>query len=251
MQPIILITVFRRYFELLSSLDNIESLHGEFNKKPIIVVVWSSPEVKHLWFFQELLAQKRINHLVVRYQTPQDGIGRATTYPESLNLRLGLEFIDKEYQGWNYYVIGQAADIIVAPGTYGLINNKIQSVKAVLFHWHNGISHRCWHTNFFAVAHKDYWPPISSLDENNTLEVQWAMYLDGNNLSQFYKTHNSRELKFQHINVPQNQKIDEKLQDGVFTVNCTLSGYKSIWYYMKQFYKWFFKTRGSYGEYRC
>lgn len=246
MQPIILITIYRRYRELLLVLDNIERFKDEFSKPPIIIIVWSSPEISREWVFQELIERGRIHYVIPRLTTQYDGNGRATSHPESLNLRLGLEWIENNIDE-PYYVIGQSGDIITNEGIYGLIDKNIVNYKAVLFHWNNTISLRSWHTNLFAVRDKEYWPPLSSPGEFDTLETQWAKYLDNNHLTNFLTSHNSRDQKFTQVNISEEDaQIDKKPQKGVFTMQCQLVGYKSIWWYIKFYFNSIFK-RGKNG----
>ncbi len=93
MQAVILLTVHRRYYELSRAIERIHELRAEFAVAPEIVVVWSQPEVSRFWFFDELLADHKIQHLVGRPALPGECASGPKTYPESYNLRLGLNFI--------------------------------------------------------------------------------------------------------------------------------------------------------------
>jgi hypothetical protein len=235
MKPIILITIYRRYRELIKCLENIHELKKEFKESPQIVVVWACPVLGNLWFFEKLIREGKINHLVLRHKNNDGG---PTTFPESLNLRLGLEFIEKNYEGQEFYVIGQACDIFPNSGTYKLVDTLLhEKEKAVLFFWENGIAREnVWHTNFFAISNdRNYWPPLSDKNEADTLEVQWGKQLANKNLP-FYRTHNSRCLKFTESNLDQlNLALIPRKGDAY--INLNIMGYKSLWRRIREFIK--------------
>ena len=236
-KPIILITVHRRYYELNRTIENIEKLKEEFASPPIIVVVWACPEIGRLWFFQELLKQGKIDRLVYREATEFDNNNGPTSYPASLNIRVGLDFIKREYSLFNYYVIGHDADIVPNTGTFKYIDQEMQDFNkdGVLFFWENGIRHvDTWHTNFFAVSsNKNYWPPISDRG-GDVLESQWGTELLNNNLRNFTVSHNSRSQKFLHIHSTETEPSfpfkPQVESEGVFIY---IKGRVSIWTRLK------------------
>ncbi len=237
--PVILITIYRRYAELEKNLIGIRALFSEFLIEPDIVVIWAAPEVGRLWFFQNLLNRGLITHLIFREAISEEG-KCATTYPESLNLRKGLLFIKQKY--YNYYVIGQATDICPNPGTYKFVDENMRNDNnnAIVYFWQNGIAWAdVWHTNFFVVKDDErYWPPISSLDEGDTLETQWGKKLKNQNLPGIVVTHNSRNQKFSHIHssesLPPFPVYPQRDSSEVFL---SISGYKSLYRKIKDFFK--------------
>ncbi|MBY0525591.1 MAG: hypothetical protein K2R98_19455 [Gemmataceae bacterium] len=201
----ILVTVHRRYHELAHNLEKTWELAGEFAERPEVVVVWADPEVGHLWFFQELLAKGLIHHLVERPPLPCKSV-RNTTYPESHNLRLGLEFIRDHYR--DAYVLTQIADIEPRPGVYKFVDKHmaVGENKAVLFHWPNPSVSGCWHTNFFAVATDEaYWPPVSTTDNADVLEHQWGQKFARNSLPGVVQTNNFFNRFFLHSHLSEGQ----------------------------------------------
>lgn len=230
MKPVILITVHRRYRELKESLENI--CLSEFSEKPDIVVVWADPIISHYWFFQELLKEEKINHLVLRPKCIFDGLG-ATSHPESLNIRKGLQFVRENYEA-DCYVIVKAADVFPRAGILKWIDNLILENRAVLFYWENSIEkYNAWHTAFFAIRMDlEYWPPLDR-NEGDVLEVQWAKLISSRRLP-FYKTHNSRQLKFYTVNYE--DKLESKSQILSNLVVLNLVGYIP-WY--RRLYRFF------------
>lgn len=204
-QPVILVTCYRRYWELKQTLEHIDSLKSEFQVKPEIVVIWSCPELGRLWFFQELLKEGKIQHLIYRDATKHDG-GGPTTHTASLNIRKGLNFVKSQYKS-GFFVICNDADILVVPGHFRWIEKEMNNGKhGILFFWFNGIrNENIWHTNFFAVDEQEKnWPPLSEFGHADVLEAQWGNSLIKIGLDNFIITHNSRNQKFTDTSVPGN-----------------------------------------------
>jgi hypothetical protein len=196
--PIILITVYRRYHELQNNLLAIDEFERQLGYRPKVIIVWAAPDIGRMWFFQKLIKERKVTHVIYRPRNESDD--GPTTYSESININFGLSWIKRCYAS-NHYVIFHAADILVYPKTYELINREMQSGKdAVLFYWQNCVNaQNAWHTNMFAVSfNEDYWPPISSKENHDTLEIQWGQQLRFKQLRNVLETHNSRELKFKH-----------------------------------------------------
>lgn len=196
--PVILMTVYRRYHELQNNLLAVDLFEKQLGYRPKVIIVWASPEIGRMWFLHELIRTRKVTHVIYRPRNQFDD--GPTTYSESVNIRFGLEWIKRCYSS-NHYVIFQAADINVYLKTYELINREMQSNKdAVLFYWENSVNaQNSWHTNMFAVSlNEDYWPPISSRENNDTLEVQWGKELLNKRLLNVFETHNSRGMKFKH-----------------------------------------------------
>lgn len=202
-RPLILITVCRRYLELMRAVEAIWKAYerGEFAVRPEVWVVWARPEVGRSWVMRRLVKQERVGRVIPRYELPGESDTSATTYPESVNLRLGLEAARDAY-GDSVYVIGQAADVLPLPGSYRFIDERLNDgeTNAVLFHWENGCSSRdVWHTNFFAVSTDEaYWPPISTPDHADTLERQWGVAIATTRPPGVFKSSNYASKKFRH-----------------------------------------------------
>lgn len=201
MRPVILTTVCNRFAELDQTIASIRAQAAEFSEPPEVVVVWARPQYGRLWYFHDLMRDKRVAQVLGRPAEPGECDGCATTFYESLNLRAGLNYI-KETYGPDCYVVGQAADVRARPGVYKKIDDHMAGgANAVLFHWENGISHaNVWHTNFFAVRMDEaYWPPLSPSPEyGDTLETQWGKALAAADLGGVVRWHNSRGLQFEH-----------------------------------------------------
>lgn len=203
MKPIILITIHNRYHELSEHLIHNNSLFNEFDEKPFVIVVWASPQSDYLYLFEKFIKDGLIDKLLFREKSDCDG--GPTTASESLNLKLGFDYIKNNFKDNDYFIIGQSADIKVNQGTYKLINNSIKDNNAVLFFWENGIAREnVWHTNFFAVKNPLYLPPVNGDSDSDVLETRYGKYLINNNLNCFIRSHNSRNKKFQHLHLSEN-----------------------------------------------
>jgi hypothetical protein len=218
MRALILLTVYRRYHELSLALARLEEAKKEeFRELPIVWIVWAQPELARLWYFRDLLQTGKINRLLTREKLPQEGERGGTTYPESHNLQLGLQearqWLTSEFSSFlsYHYVVVQAADILPKPGAYRYIDDRLHGVpipnltddqpwKAVVFHWENACCGQAiWHTNFFAVPlEEDYWPPLSTSDNQETLERQWGLKLQEKKPYRVFETHNSSQRLFFH-----------------------------------------------------
>lgn len=200
-------TVYRRYHELKKSLARVHEVYDkEIGGKPLVVVVWADPEIGRLWLFQELIQLGLIYTVLSRKALPNEG-SLATSFCESYNIRLGLEYIDKEFKG--FPVIFQTADVCPKNGTYGFIyHNLKEGNKAVLFLWENGcIRENVWHTNLFGLADMKYAPPLSEINHPDVLERQWGIKLTEQNLGDFTRWNNFNSKMFTH------EHISEQLQD--------------------------------------
>lgn len=217
-------------------MDNIQAKLNEFHQRPDVVVVWSCPEFDRLWFFEEYMKRGQINFLLFREPTSKDN-SFATTVPESINLRLGLNFIKRNYE--NVYIIGQSADVIPRDGTYKLVDQEMKCTEreAYLFFWQNQIAHaNVWHTNFFAVTtNEKYWPPVSEYGDADTLEVQYGKQLLNFSCNNFVVSHNSRNMKFDHHHYDYSESnIPHRMSSGV---NLNVTGYKSLYRRFSDFIK--------------
>lgn len=182
-KPVLLITVYRRYNELRLTLEQAKKFISEF--KMDVVVIWAAPVIGHLWFFQQLQKEGLINHLLFRNKLEDgDGIG-ATTYPESCNIRQGLEFL-KEHYGNNYYAIVQAADVNIKHGVYQMMDYWLhqENAKVFGFRWSNNCTLNAWNTNLFSVRldDKKAWPPLVVKGDQDTLEHKWGKWIDENRI---------------------------------------------------------------------
>jgi hypothetical protein len=235
MKPVIVVTIHRRYWELKKNLPEIKK---RFPDSPV-VVVWACPEYSRLWFFQELLANGDIQAVVGRPPLPNES-SAATTYPESHNLRLGLERAKRDYPDAPYYV-GMAADI--TPGLWGcefIEQSMKDGCKATVFYWANPIHGQggTWHTNFFAVAQdEDWWPPLSPPDDADVLERQWGRLLQGKPAVSI--SSNANGMMFSHRHESENMDPFPIFpqHDGSsvgFAMKGHLSWYKRLWRYVKR-----------------
>lgn len=247
-KAVLLVTVYRRYHELQKNLERTkERALDELGYMPDVVLVWAAPEVSRLWLMQELMAKGLITHLVKRYQI--DGLDgdRPTTFSESRNIRLGLDFILQQY-GPSSYCVMHAADIWLQGGTLKFIDDRINGRveegehQAVLFHWANPIIHSdIWATYMFGVRldDKSYWPPVSPDNEQDVLERQWGRKLMGK--PGVFRWHNARDQKFLHRHESEDlPDFPRKSQFGESSLPCSCRGhlpwYKRIVYEIKKAY---------------
>lgn len=239
MKPVIIITLYRRYPELDATLKRIAELSTEFAEKPDIVLVWARPEVTRLWFIGQLLKDGIVNHLLTRPALPGEGdTGGSTTYPESHNIRLGLEFVKKHY-GPDTYALVQTADVIANPGfAYQFVDSHMQNgAKAVVLFWENGcVRSHIWHTNFFACCLDEaYWPPIAKTGDDDVLERQYGKKLQDLQLPGIVESHNSNSKRFAHVHWT-DPWPHKPVMDGC-GVGLFIRGRKSLWRKMVEWFK--------------
>lgn len=193
MKPYILMTVHRRYFELIANLKRYKLLKHEFAKPPELVLVWADPIKCDEWLFDFLVDKGYVDHLLYRPFLVKDQYIN-TTYPESININMGLKFIKNKSHNQSSYCLMQAHDIFIYERTYAEIDAHMQSwAKGVLFDW---VYAPCYSTNMFAIRigeDEALWPPISSPLIYDGLEMLWynklgkdpkeiKVYKDSNNL---------------------------------------------------------------------
>lgn len=201
MKPVIVMTVYRRYHELNIALGRIEELRAQFSTFPDVVLVWAQPEVGRLWFIQELLDGGKIRHVLTRSRLDGEGEVGGTTYPESHNLRLGLEWVRANYDPAETYAIGHAADVWVKGDAYRQIDSHMNSGKRAVVFWYDNaiILDGIWHTNLFGVClDEQYWPPVSPKTSNEILERQWGLMLQRRSPPGIQKFSNYNQKLFRH-----------------------------------------------------
>jgi hypothetical protein len=197
-KPFILMTVHRRYFELICNIKRYHRLKKEFSVEPEIVIVWADPIKEDDWIFKYLFDGGYIDHLLYRGKLKDEvlNVGFPTAYAESINIRLGLNYIKSIYH--NSYCLMQCHDIFVRQEAYGELDHHLQSgYQGVLFDWPNQFG--CYSTNFFVLRMDDekYWPPVSSTVTFDFLERQWWMSLRDLDKTKF-KIYNDSNRLFVH-----------------------------------------------------
>ncbi len=245
---VLLVTVYRRYWELRKNLERTrEKALVELGYMPDVVLVWASPEVGRLWFIQELQKKGLITHLLKRPAIDGlDGI-RPTTFSESINLRLGLNFIKQHYDNATHYVVMHAADIYLQDCTFSFVNDRINGrveegpQNAVVFFWQNGVtSSDTWATYFFAVClDPAYWPPVSPPDHQDVLERQWGLLLQKTQPPGVFKWHNAHERRFLHRHESESlPPLELRPQHELSSLSLTCRGYKSWWNQLREWVSW-------------
>lgn len=240
-QPIIVITLYRRYFEFINSVDRIQEIKGELGVDPIIIVVWAVPEIPQFGLMERLLEEGKVHYVLERPLSEFDGWGRPTTPAELLNFKVAVSFIERHFS--NYYIILQGADILVKDGIYYWISKEIENYPAILFFWNSGLEIQyAWHTNFFVVKDLRYWPKLEDKYCTDTLETMWAKRLRDEQLNDFLHSHNSRHLKFQEVHSSTRDTIFPgnpnsgvySFVDGVFKITI----FNRIKTYIKRVLQW-------------
>lgn len=224
LKPVILITVYRRYGQLQQAVRNIRAYAHEFSMNPDIVIVWAQPEPALDWFMDEL----KVNHVLKRDKLIYEGERGGTTYPESHNINIGLRFIKNTY-GESCYVIVQAADIQVKPGTFKEIDFEMQrGTNLCVYHWTNScVPVGCFCTNFFAISmNENYWVPLANYDDYDVLEWKWGKQLLGYTSYYNYKFTilNTEHFKHEHLPIifPPAKHLAPLITNGYDKHNSTL-----------------------------
>ena len=226
MKPVILITLHRRYHELLNTLKNINLNTRFFKEKPSIFLIWADPEPGMYWFINQFLQNKTIEFLINRYVLPNENGKNPTTFYESQNIRLGLENVFRKYP--NAYCIVQASDITIKEYGFYLIENEMNNgANAIVFDWQNKFNAKSFHTNCFSVINdKDLWPPYANIEDRDVLERLWFVQIEKNNLiKKFTVLSNNNEISFSHKHISELLKPLEK--KSVFfnnSINCYIGG---------------------------
>lgn len=173
--PFLLMTVHRRYFELIANLKRYHLLKNEFQETPTVVLVWADPIKCDEWIFNFLVDKGYVDNLLYRPFLVKDQYIN-TTYPESMNINIGLKFIKNLSlsRGNPAYCFMQAHDIFVYENTYAELDAHMQSwAKGVLFDW---VHSPCYSTNIFAIRMDEseaLWPPVASPLIYDGLELLW------------------------------------------------------------------------------
>jgi hypothetical protein len=200
MTPVVVVTVHNRYWELEENLEAGRLLFHEFSEPPVVVVVWACPEIGRLSLFRRLRAEGKVDHVLTRERLPGE-TGGASTYPESHNIRLALEFARANYP--DAYAVVQAADVRPRAGGYAYIDREVvtEGASAVVFNWASAsVPDGAWHTNFFAVRLDErLWPPVCGLDEQDVLEWAWGKRLRNLSGIPICRSHNARDRFFSHL----------------------------------------------------
>lgn len=194
-------TLCRRYHELATNLPaNLEAFERELGYRPRVVLVWARPEPGRLWLIRDLVARGLVGVVLGRPACPGERDDGPTTLPESLNIRMGLEYVREHHP--DCYVVMTAADIRLQEGTAGFFDHHVnrEGCEAVVFHLDNGLCRDgIWHTNCFAVGTDErYWPPVSPPDSDDILERQWGRLLAERALPAVHSWHNYASRKFLH-----------------------------------------------------
>lgn len=233
--PIIVVTLYRRYYEFVDSIENINRLKKEFKVPPIIIVIWAVPEEDKFGLMEKLLTQGKIHYVLERKISEYDGWNKPTTLAELLNFEVAINFIKGKFVG--YYIILEGADILVNNGIYYWIDNEIRYWAAILFFWNNNLTiEDAWHSNFFVIKDLNYWPKYEEKYAHDTLETMWGKRLRDEKLTDFLHSHNSRHQRFTEIHSSTKDSIYPvdrgsgvfSFRNGAFTR--TLSGYIKYYY---------------------
>lgn len=200
LKPVIVITLYRRYFELSKNLERLISLRHCFQQTPDVVLVWAAPEMGRMWFIEELLEKGWVQKVIGRPRLEIDGNPGQTTSPESINIRVGLEDVRGNY--YKYYALLLSADIELTENGCRYIDEQMQGgASAVVFYWPNTIApYASYHTNCFAVSqNRTYWPPVSpDPGHADVLERQWWMQLSEPTINGVVISTNDKQSLFIH-----------------------------------------------------
>lgn len=250
MKAVLLVTVCRRYWELEANLRNSrQKAEAELGYRPTTVLVWARPEVCRLWFMRKLQAEGLVDVIIGRPSIEGEEDGCATTAPESINIRLGLEHIQKHLaEKGDAYVVFHAADVTMAEGTFGFIDHHMKENRAVLFFWENGcVRADIWHTNAFGVClDPRYWPPVSKAENQDVLERQWGRSLKQQGLPDIHKWHNSGCRRFKHEHRSESLPcFPAQAEANVSSFVCLVNGYRPWWQRLLGVLLFWRKTNGK------
>lgn len=229
-----MITLHRRYHELIDNVQHIYRCRVFFKHHPIIYVLWADPEISKKWILDELQKNNLIHKVIYRNTVDKTG---STSFYESINFRKALPIIFDE-NGNDCFVIVHATDTKVSPMAYNIFEKQInQGFDASVFKWNSEMLN-AWKTAVFAVtSNQDIWPPLINNNNPDVLEVAWPKSLNYNNLKKvkvngffdnfYFDSKNTSEFLAQFADKPQIQ-ID--------TISLCISGYVPLY---KRILNWF------------
>lgn len=173
-KPIILITLHRRYHELIDNVQHIYRCRIFFKHNPIIYVLWADPEISKKWILDDLKKRKLINKIIYRKTIDKTG---STSFYESINFRKAFPIIFQE-NGNNSFIIVHATDTKVSPVAYKIFEKQINDgFIASVFKWNNDYVY-AWKTAVFAITNnEECWPPLLTNNHGDVLESAWPKSL--------------------------------------------------------------------------
>lgn len=221
MKPVILITLYRRYDELLHNIEVIRQRSvEELGYIPPIIIIWSEPDLRH-WHIVS-----RAKTFILPRAPDKDEIGQSISYHCSRDLNFGLRFV-KKYFGDDYYAIAHCCDAAPNVGVFAAIHNHMQENDAFLVKLPNSVTSRdVWHTNFFAVSmNENYWPPLLRLNEPDILEKCWGRQLAAMNYHRCITVGNGNEKTFVHKHTNDDFSFYlKKCVNFTCNINCVTQG---------------------------
>jgi hypothetical protein len=173
LQPVMIVTIYRRYWELVKLLRLLELYKNEFLIPPKLVVVYAQPEEHRLKWFRRLKKMKRIYHTILREGlVGENDVG--TTYAESHNIDLARKYIEEEFKEIPHYILMNTPDIWTYSGTYKYVDEKMQNGEHYVF-FNYAQNYKCISTYFFALKSGfSPWPPVVHKATGQILEQQWG-----------------------------------------------------------------------------
>jgi hypothetical protein len=106
---------------------------------------------------------------------------------------------------------------------YGFFEHHLKTVKAVVFHLENGCHNSgIYHTNFWALRDKQFWPPLAQKEDRDILELLWGNQLKARGLNNFFLSTNWANKRFIHAHqseeLPPFPVQPQSLTNGVFMI---------------------------------
>lgn len=233
-RPIILITLHRRYHELIDNVQHIYRCRIFFKHSPIIYILWADPEISKKWILDDLKKRKLIHDII--YRETLDKVGNTSFY-ESINFRKALPIIFQEH-GDSCFVIVHATDTRVSPVAYKIFEKQINDgFLASVFKWNNDYL-EAWKTAVFAITNnKHSWPPVLSNNHGDVLESAWPKSLSYDIKNKIKVNKYSDNILFESKNTTEYlPEFEDKPQYCNDTTYLYINGYIP-WY--KRILNWF------------
>lgn len=238
-KPIILITLHRRYHELIDNVQHIYRCRIFFKHAPVIYILWADPEISKKWILDDLEKRKLIHKVI--YRKSLDKVG-TTSFYESVNFRKAFPIIFDD-QGSDCFIIVHATDTRVSPVAYKIFEKQINDgYLASVFKW-NDSQLDAWKTAVFAITNnKECWPPLLSNLHGDVLEAAWPKYMDNNIKNKIKVNKYADNILFESKNsteyLPEFQDKPQYYNDATYLyINGYMPWYKRILNWFGVFFK--------------
>ena len=233
-KPIILITLHRRYHELIDNVQHIYRCRIFFKTAPIIYVIWADPEISKKWILYDLKKKNFIHNIIYRAKVDKQG---NTSFYESININMALPIIFKRH-GDNCFVMVHATDTKVSPVVYNTFEKQINlGYWCSVYSWSRGTI-EAWKTAVFAITNKkQIWPPLLENTCPDILESAWVKIIKSEDKKMIKVNSYSDSILFEsNCTTETSRRFQDKPQFHQTMFFMSITGYVPLY---KRILNWF------------